>query len=78
MATFELTARHDMCIGSGKVVPKGSCVTLNIYQMGITPVNLFNNSRCENDVLRQFTLQGIDIPRNSAFLNRGHWDIRIK
>lgn len=77
MATFELTLRHNMCIDR-QTWDKGQQFDIKIGMMGITPTNLFGNSRCVDTVLRQFSAQGLDLPRNSPFLNRGHWDIKMK
>lgn len=43
MAQFELTARHSSNIG-GQHIDRGQTFTINVAMMGITPVNLFNNS----------------------------------
>lgn len=78
MATFDLIARHQMVLGNGIVVAKGSPVTLNIHIQGITPVNLFGNSRCKDQILQQFAVNGIQLPPNSPFLNKGHWEIKMR
>lgn len=78
MATFELTARHTMFIGS-KVVEKGTLVTFSVHVPCITPSNLLTSSKCKEDVLRGFDKQGnIQIPPNSQYLSSAHWDIKIK
>lgn len=77
MAQFVLTARHPSFFG-GQSIDRGQSFTINIPMMGITPVNLFNNSRCADSILQQFKNQGIDLPKNSPLLNGGHWDIKMK
>ena len=77
MATFQLTLRHDACI-SGQNLTRGQQFNLNVNMTGITPTNLFGNSRCVDTVLRQFSSQGLDLPKNSPLLNGGHWDIKMK
>ena len=76
MATFELRLNHDICIG-GHNKSKGQLFILNMDK-GITPVNLFQNSRCADTVLKQLSAQGLDLPKNSPLLNKGHWDIKMK
>ena len=77
MASFELTLRHNAYIG-GQNLTRGQQFNLNVNMMGITPTNLFGNSRCVDTVLRQFSAQGLDLPKNSPLLNGGHWDIKMK
>lgn len=48
MATFVLTARHDIDRLGGLHIDRGQQYTININMMGITPYNLFNNSRCRD------------------------------
>lgn len=45
--------------------------------MGINPVNLFNNSRCVDTILKKFSAQGLELPKDSPLLNGGHWDIKM-
>lgn len=46
--------------------------------MGITPNNLFNNSRCKEPLLQQFKMNGIDLPQNDIlYTNKGAWDIKM-
>ena len=77
MASFVLTLRHNASI-AGQDLTKGQQFNLNVNMMGITPTNLFGNSRCVDTVLRQFSAQGLDLPKNSPLLNGGHWDIKMK
>lgn len=77
MAQFELTARHSSNIG-GQHIDRGQTFTINVAMMGITSVNLFNNSRCVDTLLRQFSAQGLELPKDSPLLNGGHWDIKMK
>lgn len=77
MASFILTLRHNACI-AGQDLTRGQQFSLNVNMMGITPTNLFGNSRCVDTVLRQFSAQGLDLPKNSPLLNGGHWDIKMK
>lgn len=77
MAQFILTASHSCNIG-GQHIERGQSFSVNIPMMGITPGNLFNNSRCTDNILKQFSAQGIDLPKDSPLLNSGHWDIKMK
>ena len=77
MAQFVLTARHPSFFG-GQYIDRGQSFTINIPMMGITPVNLFNNSRCADSILKQFSAQGIELPKSSPLLNGGHWEIKMK
>lgn len=77
MPTFVLTARHNSDIG-GQHIDRGQVFTINVNMMGITPTNMFGNSRCTDTVLRQFSAQGLDLPKNSPLLNSGHWDIKMR
>ena len=77
MPTFVLTARHDSHIG-GQDVSRGQVYIINVGMMGITPTNLLGNSRCVDTVLRQFSSQGLDLPKNSPLLASGHWDIKMR
>ena len=79
MATFEITARHQIDRAGGLHIERGQTFTININMMGITPVNLFGNSRCVEQLVNQFKLNGIDVPKNdSGVYSRGAWDIRMK
>ena len=77
MAKFELTANSQMYLGNGACIPKGQQMTINIPMMGINPNNLFGNSRCKEMLLQQFAVNGISLPSNSPFLNKGHWDVKM-
>lgn len=77
MANFQLTLRHNACIG-GQTCDKGQQFNINVNMMGITPTNLFRNSRCVDTVIRQFSAQGLDLPKNSPLLNGGHWYIKMR
>ncbi len=77
MAQFVLTARHASCIG-GQHIDRGQQFNINVCIMGITPINLFNNSRCADTILRQLSAQGLDLPKNSPLLNGGYWEIKIR
>ena len=76
MAQFFLTARHSSDIG-GQHIDRGQAFTINVPMMGVTPVNLFNNSRCVDTILKQFSAQGLELPKDSPLLNGGHWDIKM-
>ena len=80
MPTFILTARHDISHPQiGLYVGRGQEITVNINAMGITPVNLFGNSRCQDVLIKQFQLNGIDVPKtDTAVYSRGAWDIKMK
>lgn len=75
--TFKLTATHSSYRANGFYLEKGSEITIHINMMGITPTNLFNNSRCKEQLIQQFRVNGIDLPPNDSLLtNRGNWDIK--
>ena len=47
--------------------------------MGIGPNNLFGNNRCKEALVRQFQINGIDVPpTDTGIYSRGMWDIKIK
>lgn len=78
MAQFEITARHDINRANGFHIDKGATFTINIPIMGIGPGNLFNNNRCQDALLQQFRMNGMDFPKtDSGFYSRGSWDIKI-
>ncbi len=77
MAHFELTLRHDVCIDK-QTWGKGQQFDIKLGVIGKTPKNLFGNFCCVYTVLRQFSTQGLDLPKNSPLLNGGHWDIKMK
>lgn len=75
--TFKLTATHSSYRANGLFIDKGTEITIHINMMGITPANLFNNSRCKEQLIQQFRVNGIDLPPNDSLLtNRGNWDIK--
>lgn len=80
MPTFVLTARHDINRPQiGLHVCRGQEITININMLGITPMNLFGNSRCQDALVRQFLLNGIDVPKtDAAVYSRGAWDIKMR
>lgn len=80
MPTFILTARHDINRPQiGLHVCRGQEITINVNMLGITPTNLFGNSRCQDAVVKQFQLNGIDVPKtDAAVYSRGAWDIKMK
>ncbi len=79
MPTFELTARHDINRVNGLHISRGQQFTININVMGITPINLFGNSRCSDQLVQQFKMNGIDVPRSDVGIySRGAWDIKVR
>ena len=79
MASFELTAKHQIDRPGGLHIDKGQTFTVNINMMGITPNNLFGNSRCLDALVKQFQFNGIDVPKtDSGIYSRGAWDIKMK
>lgn len=80
MPTFVLTARHDIdrpqC---GLHIDRGQEITVNLHMTGITPNNLFGNSRCQDALVRQFQLNGIYVPATDiGIYSRGAWNIVMK
>ena len=79
MASFELTAKHKIDRPGGLHIDRGQRFTVNINMMGITPNNLFGNSRCADVLVKQFQLNGIDVPKtDSGIYSRGAWDIKMR
>ncbi len=79
MAQFLLTASHQIDRANGLHIDKGQTITVNIWIQGITPYNLFNNSRCKDILVQQFKANGIDVPYTDAGIySRGAWDIKMK
>ena len=76
MPRFELTARSEMN-HNGMHVGKGDTISVNIPVSGIQPNNLFGNSRCSDSLHQQFSVNGLDLPKNSPWLNGGHWDVKM-
>lgn len=78
MPTFILTARHDINRPQMHIC-RGEEITVNIPMLGITPVNLFGNSRCQDALVRQFENNGIYVPMtDAAVYSRGAWDIKMR
>lgn len=79
MSTFVLTATHNIDRAQiGLHIEKGQQITVNINMMGISPINLFGNSRCADALVRQFQLNGIDVPKTDVgIFSRGSWDIKM-
>lgn len=79
MPLFELTARSQIHRSNGLHISRGETITINIPMSGITPVNLFGNSRCTNQLVQQFKNHGIEAPiSDSGVFSRGAWDIKMK
>lgn len=80
MPSFVLTATHNIDRPQiGLHIDRGQQFIININMMGITPNNLFNNSRCQDALLQQFRCNGIDVPKSDiGVYNRGAWDIKMK
>lgn len=76
MPKFELTAKHTMN-QNGLRIDQGQSLTIMIPMTGITPINLFNNSRCKNTLLQQLAANGIPLPPNSTWLTLGLWDVKM-
>lgn len=79
MPQFEITASRNIDRPQiGLHIDKGQQFTININMMGITPYNLFNNSRCQDALVQQFRMNGIDVPKTDySIYGRGSWDIRM-
>ena len=78
MAQFVLTLRQDVNRPNGFHLERGSTFTINIATMGITPNNIFNNSRCKEQLIQQLKINGIDLPKNDIlYTNKGAWDIKM-
>ncbi len=79
MPTFDLTATNSVSRTNGLYIEKGQQITVNINMMGITPYNLFGNSRCVDALVQQFRVNGIDVPPTDAGIyGRGLWDIKMR
>ena len=78
MAQFVLTLRQDVNRPNGFHSDKGAVFTINIPVMGITPNNLFNNSRCKGPLIQQLKVNGIDLPQSDIlYTNKGSWDVKM-
>ena len=78
MATFTLTAKHQSTRTGGFHIDKGDQFVIHINMAGITPNNLFNNSRCRDQLIKQFKLNGIDLPPTDPLYNSAvSWDIKM-
>ncbi len=78
MATFILTSKSNIDRPGGFHFDKGGTVEIHIHMQGLTPNNLFNNSRCKEQLLQQFRIQGFNLPPNDPVLNaKGCWDIKM-
>ena len=79
MATFELTAKHQINRPGGLHIDRGQTLSVNINMIGITPNNLFGNPRCVDALVKQFQFNGIDVPKTDyGIYSRGAWDIKVK
>jgi hypothetical protein len=79
MATFTLTAKYQSTRTGGFHIDKGDQFVIHINMAGITPINLFNNSRCRDQLIKQFKINGIDLPPTDPLYNSpGAWDIKMK
>lgn len=79
MPSFILTATHNIDRPQiGLHIDRGQQFTININMMGISPVNLFNNSRCQSALTQQFQMNGINVPKTDyGIYSRGSWDIKM-
>lgn len=78
MPTFQLTARSQIHRNDGLHIARGETITINIPMSGITPTNLFGNSRCSKQLIQQFKNNGIEAPiTDTGIYSRGAWDIKI-
>ena len=75
---FVLTLRNSVNRADGAHIDKGAAFLINIPVMGITPTNLFGNSRCKDQLIKQLLLHRIDLPKNDPlYNNKGYWDIKM-
>ena len=79
MPTFTIRATHNIDRPQiGLHINKGQEFTININMMGITPYNLFGNNRCQDSLMQQFRMNGIDVPKSDVGIyNKGTWDITM-
>lgn len=77
MAQFRLTARSDINRSNGFHIDRGTEIVININVQGITPDNLFGNSRCRDQLVKQFKQHDIDLPLTDPVFTRGCWDIKM-
>ena len=79
MASFVITARTNIDRANGFHINRGQEFNININMCGITPINLFGNSRCKAQLMQQLRLNGIDLPETDpVMLSKGYWDIKMK
>ncbi len=79
MPSFILTATHNIERPQiGLHVDRGQQFTVHINTIGITPINLFNNPRCQAALTQQFQMNGINVPKTDyGIYSRGSWDIKM-
>ena len=81
MAQFTITARSaiDRPMASPPLhISRGESFNITINLNGITPQNLFNNSRCSAQLQHQLKLNEIDVPLTDRGVHdKGAWDIQL-
>lgn len=79
MANFVITARTNIDRANGFHIDRGEEFSININMNGITPINLFGNSRCKTQLIQQLRINGIDLPDTDPIMrSSGFWDIKMK
>jgi hypothetical protein len=79
MSTFIIKARNNIDRANGFHIDKGQEFIISINMSGITPINLFGNSRCKAQLIQQLRFNGINLPdTDPVMLSKGYWDIKMK
>lgn len=78
MAKFILTLNSHVTRPNGFQLDKGFECRINIPIVGINSSNLFGNSRCKEQLIKQLQFNGIDLPKTDILYNsKGSWDIKM-
>ena len=75
MATYILTAKHDMNIGNGLRIPSKMSFTVNIDDK-FKESQLFTNPQCKTLIGNSISFQSGGIPMSKIPLGTGYWDIK--
>ena len=78
MPTFTLTAKVAQPRPGGFHIEKGDQFIIHINMAGIHSNNLLTSSRCKEQLIRQFKINGIDLPPTDAIYNStAVWDVKM-
>ena len=79
MPNFVITARTNIDRANGFHIDRGQEYNISINLSGITPINLFGNSRCKAMLIQQLRRNGVDLPDTDPIMrSSGFWDIKMR